>query len=325
MAKVEIVEYREQLAHFGFYKQGAGGDVQLLIRRKVGDPTDYMHNHSKAVQRQREIFSQASIHYSHLTPTQKADWRRQIRWVPRIRPGSQSEEVILKGRQLFIAEDIHELATKQKQIKLPLEICIVLADQDFNPLEGELWLYCTVAGEWFDLPKGELQKGYWLFTKVPPGYPPYRVYGEAAGYFDPQLPEHQTFTEKELKAHHYHILHPEVLWKVFYQDVHYKRSWHTWSPDSLVTLLQIKHDLYTHAYEGELWLGVSNYGDEAYPERWVKKYTHHISASDPDPKHYEHNFSGLSFPPGSKFSYITWLPDWTWFIYWQGTCYYRFT
>jgi len=209
MAKVEIVEYREQYAHFGFYKQGAGGDEILLIRRKVGDPTDYMHSHSKAVQRQREIFSQASIHYSHLTPTQKAEWRRQIRWVSRIKPGSQSEEVILKGRQLFISEDIHELATKQKQLVDILEICIMLVDEDLIPLTGNLWLYCTVAGEWFDLPREEIGEGSWLFRKVPPNYPPYRVYGEVEGYYDPKFAEHQAMTIKEIKAYPYHILIPE--------------------------------------------------------------------------------------------------------------------
>ncbi|GAH64411.1 unnamed protein product, partial [marine sediment metagenome] len=34
----------------------------------------------------------------------------------------------------------------------------------------------------------EIGAGNWLFSQVPPGYAPYRVYGEAEGYFDPELP-----------------------------------------------------------------------------------------------------------------------------------------
>ncbi|GAI71055.1 unnamed protein product, partial [marine sediment metagenome] len=148
MARVYIKEPREQEGHFGLYRTSAGGDESIIVRRKVGEPTDYLHTKSRKLARQREILALASQHWSHLSPSQKADWRRQIRWVSRIPPGSKSEDVILKGRQLFISEEIHSLATTQKQLVLPYELCIMLVDEDLNALDGDLSLSYKVAEEW---------------------------------------------------------------------------------------------------------------------------------------------------------------------------------
>ncbi|GAJ22318.1 unnamed protein product, partial [marine sediment metagenome] len=63
--------------HFGLYRTSAGGDQGIFVRRKVGDPTDYMHTKSKKVNQQRQNLALASKHYSHLTPSQKAVTRRQ--------------------------------------------------------------------------------------------------------------------------------------------------------------------------------------------------------------------------------------------------------
>lgn len=206
MARVEITEFRAQYAHFGFYRTSAGGDQDIFVRRKVGEPTDYMHLKSKRVQEQRARMATASRHYASLTPTQKARLRNQLRFVSRVGSGSVSEEVLLKGRQLFISEDIRELKTKGKLKTLPYELCIMLVDEALNPLEGELWLRYLEGEEWIDCEKKELVLGNWLFSQVPPRKEFYRVEGEATGYWDPELPEHQFMTESYLKTYHYHIL-----------------------------------------------------------------------------------------------------------------------
>ncbi|GAI74375.1 unnamed protein product, partial [marine sediment metagenome] len=54
---------------------------------------------------------------------------------------SKSDTKVLQGRTLFISKDIHALNETQKQLPTPLQICIVLTDQDLNPIEGDLWLY----------------------------------------------------------------------------------------------------------------------------------------------------------------------------------------
>ena len=186
MATVKIITPREQAAHFGLYRTSAGGDESIVVRRKVGEPTDYMHTKSRKVARQREILTVASQHYSHLTPGQKAITRHQIEEVEYETGHSKTDTKLLMGRQLFIAKEMRSLKTTQKQLLVPHELCIILTDQDLNPLDGNLWLSYFKDDEWHDIPKQELITANWLFSPVPRGRAPYQVYGEATGFLDPK-------------------------------------------------------------------------------------------------------------------------------------------
>ncbi|GAJ18196.1 unnamed protein product, partial [marine sediment metagenome] len=64
MATVHIKEPREQEAHFGLYRTTAGGDETIFVRRKIGEPTDYMHTKSRKLKQQRDNLALASQHYS---------------------------------------------------------------------------------------------------------------------------------------------------------------------------------------------------------------------------------------------------------------------
>ena len=165
-----------------------------------------MHSKSVKVREQRRRMATASRHYSSLTPTQKARARRQVRFISRVGAGSISEDVLLQGRQLFISEDIRELATKGQLTKLPYELCIVLCDEGQNVLRGVLWLRYLEGEEWIDCQSSEIGPGQWLFTEVPRGKEFYRVEGWALGYYDPKLPEHQFMAESYLRTYHYHVL-----------------------------------------------------------------------------------------------------------------------
>ncbi|MBA7585192.1 hypothetical protein ES708_27163 [subsurface metagenome] len=114
--------------------------------------------------------------------------------------------MLLQGRQLFISEDIRELATKGQLTKLPYEICIVLCDVAQNVLRGVLWLRYLEGEEWIDCQSREIGPGQWLFTEVPRGKEFYRVEGNAPGHYDPKLPEHQFMAEDYLKTYRYHVL-----------------------------------------------------------------------------------------------------------------------
>lgn len=205
MARVTIEQLETRYAHYGLYNTWVGGGDPIVVRRKCGEPTDYIHASSRKLLYQRERLAVASRHWANLTPSQKAFYRRRMAFVSVV--GSISEEKLLKGRQLFISQEIRELAVAGKQLTTPFEICIILCDEALNPLRGKLWLKWreNEEAEWETLFGDELTKGNWLFNNVKPGQFAYHPKGEAEGYIDPEGIE--TFmTEAELKSYHYHIL-----------------------------------------------------------------------------------------------------------------------
>ena len=204
MATVRIKKAREQEAHFGLYRTSVGGSQSIFVRRKVGEPTDYMHTKSRKLKRQRDNLTLASQHYANLTPSQKAITRRHIEEVEYIASHGKTDIKLLQGRQLFISKEMHSLETTQKQTKLPYELCIMLVDENLSPLEGELWLRYLKYPAWLETEKEELATGSWLFSETPRGQAAYRPYGEAVGYFDPLTPETQELSEDEIRAYHYH-------------------------------------------------------------------------------------------------------------------------
>jgi len=206
MARVYIEEPREQSAHFGLYRTSAGGDDTIFVRRKVGEPTDYLHTKSRKLAKQRTNLTLASQHYASLTPSQKAITRYQMEEVDYIKSHGKSDTKLLRGRQLFIAKEMKSLETTGTQLILPIELCIMLVDENHDPLDGTLWLRYKSAEEWLNVGKEQLAVGSWLFSQIPRGQEAYRPYGEADNYTDPELPEHQFMSEAEIKAYHYHIL-----------------------------------------------------------------------------------------------------------------------
>ncbi|MBA7573854.1 hypothetical protein ES708_15652 [subsurface metagenome] len=168
MATVEITTKREQAAHFGLFRVSPGGNQAIFVRRKVGEPTDYMHTKSKKVKRQREVFAQASIHYSHLTGRQRHELKTHIEEVEYIRDHGKTDTKILQGRALFISKDIHSLAITHKPLALPGEICVVLADQFDTPIPGWIYLlYYTDGDQIYNYPD-EISPSNHLFRDIPP-------------------------------------------------------------------------------------------------------------------------------------------------------------
>lgn len=207
MATVNITQKRQQSSSFALYRTSAGGDESIIVRRKVGDPTDTNHTKSRKLARQRANLTLASQHYSKLTPSQKAITRHQIEEVEYQKSHGKTDTKLLMGRQLFISKEMHSLETTGQQLLLPYELCIMLVDENLLPLEGELWLRYLKDTQWLEIGKEELATGNWLFSQVPKGQEAYRPYGEAENYVDLQLPEHQFMTEQQIRAHHYHVLY----------------------------------------------------------------------------------------------------------------------
>ena len=317
MARIHIIQPREQAAHFGLYRTSAGGDERVFVRRKVGEPTDVMHTKSRKLKRQREYLTLASQHYSRLSPTQKAITRHQIEEIDYTRSHGKTDTKILLGRQLFIAKEMRSLATTGKQLLLPHELCIMLVDQALYPLSGELWLRYFKDGEWLDCEKEELATGSWLFSQVPRGMSSYRVYGEAEGYIDPQLPEHQYMTEDEIRAYHYHQLYITAPFRSY---SFYSRYW---SVSYLFTAyvssmgMHIHSELKTYDFTGDLIVGLKEPVDTSPPDEWIVYKTHPVSAGDPDPKHFYTTFIGYPLTEGKKRWLVHQLPG-NAYNYWSG-------
>jgi len=207
MAKVDIGAYREQDAHYGLYQLAIeSGDI-VIVRRKVGEPTDYLHPNSRQVRQQRYNFGLASTHYSHLTPIQKREIRYNAEEVEYSRGSKKSGTKVLTGRNLFISKDIHSLNELQKHIPSYLQICIALADPDLNLIEGNIWLYGLFDGEWREEDRRQLSPSHWLFPSVPRDLPLYHPVGADYTYYDPQDPDTTYLTLKELMLYHYCLLY----------------------------------------------------------------------------------------------------------------------
>ena len=251
MARVKLGGLESRYAHFGLYNTGAGGDEPIVVRRKTGIPPDYDHTNSMKVQHQRERFRVAVQHFANLTPTQKEYYRRQIGFVSVV--GSPSVDKLLTGRQLFISREISELLVKQKQLEAPFEVCIMLVDEAYNPLKGEMWLYWQESEEAEPeaLAGDELIPGSFLFRTVKPGQFVYHPYGESEGYYDPEGAE-TWLTQDELRQYHYHIL------KDSYRELIIAEKWtiggevelelvieELWSPPQPPELEQVFDELWT--------------------------------------------------------------------------------
>lgn len=207
MATVKVTQKREQDAHFGLYRTSAGGDQEIFVRRKIADSTDYKHAHSRKLARQRQSFTLATRHYAQLTPTQKAITRHEFEEVEYQKSHGKTDIKLLSGRQLFISKEIRSLNVTQKLTVLPLEICIILTDQELNPLPGELWLFLYYNENWYELPREQLAESDWLFAQVPRGAELYHPIGYSPGYHDRE--EAETYlTEAQLTQYHYHKLYP---------------------------------------------------------------------------------------------------------------------
>ena len=166
MATVEIKEFREQYSHFGLYRTSAGGQDFIIVRRKVGEPTDYLHANSRKLKRQREALSVASQHYATLTPSQKADTRQQMEEVEYIRNHGKTDIKLLKGRQLFISKDIRSLNQLGQLITPTAELCVFVCDPHHDLVEPEtVWaILWNVLQTWRQPLR--LSPGYYLWKKL---------------------------------------------------------------------------------------------------------------------------------------------------------------
>ena len=317
MARVEIQEPREQAAHFGLYRTSAGGQQFIIVRRKIGEPTDYKHTKSRKLARQRDNLALASQHYAQLTPSQKAITRHQFEEVEFIKSHGKSDIKLLSGRQLFISKEIRSLNVTQKQLVLPHELCIMLVNADLFPLPGTLWLRYLKDAEWRVCKKDEISTGSWLFSSVPREQEAYRPYGEAEGWFDPQLPQHQNMTEDEIRAYKYHVLYSEAVSYWISHSSNTQNYQHLCVAGKNFSTIRVWSRHWLYDYEGRLDVAIWKYYYPYLPENELARRSFYISAGAPDPKYFDLFLSGFNLSEGSLYA-IRFLRLDPPYPYWKG-------
>lgn len=306
MARVNVGQVREQEAHFGLYRTSAGGDESIIVRRKVGDPTDYEHSYSRKLKTQRDNLALASQHYAHLSPSQKAITRHQFEVVEFQKSHGKTDTKLLAGRQLFISREMRSLATTGKQLVLPHEVCIILVDEGFHLLDGLLWLRYLKDGSWIDTQAEQLATASWLFSRVPRDQEAYRVYGEAPGFFDPLLPEAQHMSAEALLGYHYHHLHSGGIRHHWDVGTQLWGARHGFNSPITTNTIHVLIEAITQEYDGNMRVGFQSYETPFLEDTWLTYRDYALFSGYPDPKHISLTFDDTLLTAGGRywFSYI---------------------
>lgn len=272
MATVKILAPREQESHFGLYRTSAGGDESIFVRRKVGEPTDYEHNSSRKLKRQREVLSVASQHYASLSPSQKAATRHQFEEVEFIRSHGKTDIKLLTGRQLFISKEIRSLRGLGQQLLVPTDLCLFTCDANEELLvPGNIY-----AILWNELQSWRhptpLSPGFYLWKALDPTRESYQVKATRTGWNDYQTAK---LPLKEFQNLRYCIIHPGLA--VIEQQPSYKL---TYAGEPNLTYIYGEraveglHYHFQSAIPGEIpfWLAVLTHSitmKEVLPSAWT--------------------------------------------------------
>jgi len=143
-----------------------------------------MHENSTKLTQQRARFTVASKRYAHLNPTQKAQVRQQIDYVSFQKDHGKTYEKLLKGRQLYISNDIQTLVTTGKPKMIPGEICVVLCDFYKIPISGNMQLHYWYNSHRYILYPKKLDPASFLFSNIPSTATRYHFVGIAENYYN---------------------------------------------------------------------------------------------------------------------------------------------
>jgi len=301
MARVELGRLREQSRHYGLYKQASPTGDLIVVRRKVGEPVDYQHDSSRAVKRQREAFTQASVHYSHLTSRQRQELKTHAEEVEYVRGHGKTDVKLLQGRALFISKDIHSLITTADYLPIPGEICIVLADEFRSPIPGRLLLYYHIDSETKLIGAVEIAPSNKLFSDVPPKMSAYYFLGSATDYYDYGEWEPTFLTWHQLQRYHYHCLKRGYLSKSRTYAV-----WHWamgWFPTFAFPIDTVRWQTYVWSgdYQGFLRMGIRDYSGDRPRGEFIFEESYYLSPARPDPKYFDFTKYNLNLKPGKRF------------------------
>ena len=85
---------------YAIYGQDLAGEEKILVRRKIGEPSDTKHPNAKELLLQRLRLAKAARDWGNLTWREKQEWHKRLEYVY----GTK----LLSGQQLYISEHIRQ-------------------------------------------------------------------------------------------------------------------------------------------------------------------------------------------------------------------------
>lgn len=167
MARVILKQKRELPAGYHIYRQPTEGGELLTVRRKVAMPSDVQHRSSKTTQRHRRIFGAAAKRWAAIPAPVRADMSNNYGFVPIQGHFGEADYKVLKGRELFLAQEIHLQEEKALHAAIPIMVCVVATDQLGRTIGLKLMLRRGDPYTGDFLPSAYLSPGNTLFFGIP--------------------------------------------------------------------------------------------------------------------------------------------------------------
>jgi len=187
MAKVTLGQKREIEGGYHIYRQPSQAGDLITVRRKVAMPSDVQHSSSKPTQRHRQIFSRASKRWAAIPAPVRADLQHNYGYVPVQGHPAAVDYKVLKGRELFLSQEMHGLEYLDTHLELPLYLCFILTDECNTTLDLQAHLMTGDYAHWEECRGYYLCPGNTLFYPVPREEPLYLLGYATAGYFGKQI------------------------------------------------------------------------------------------------------------------------------------------
>lgn len=167
MAKITLKEKRPIDAGYHIYRQPTEAGDLITVRRKVAMPTDVQHKSSKETTRHRQIFAKASERWAALPSLVKRDLSNNYGIVPVQGHFAQPDVKVLKGRQLFLSQEIHAQQYHQKHTETPLWLCVQTISPTGKLIPVDIALYYAYFTPHYSIPRYHLSLSDTLFYPVP--------------------------------------------------------------------------------------------------------------------------------------------------------------
>ena len=228
MAKVILKQKRQLDAGYHIYRQPSEAGELITVRRKIAMPSDVQHRSSKPTQRHRRIFAAATKRWAAIPAPVRAEMSNNYGFVPIQGHFGAADYKVLKGRELFIAQEMHAQETLRQHLDLPPMLCVVATDKLDRTIGLKLMIRQRNAYTGDLMPSAYLSPGNTLFFGIPITAYPYYIGYAVPGVNPPQCVTRYYY---DLIAMKHQVYYPGIRqWEKFTWSWWWRGPW---SPDPL--------------------------------------------------------------------------------------------